>query len=152
MYARHEYGLTDAGSKTSYDTLQSILGYLTIEACFVGTLSYNTFGVQPNMHEIHSTQCREGVHIVSTAAMVLASKVFRVIPINNTRIIPIPIGGINQSMTGHGRRYPRARAEISAGKDGDICGQKRRYPPADGDICGQKRRYPPAKPHDGPTG
>ena len=46
MYARHEYGLTDAGFKTSYDTLQSILGYLTIEACFVGTLSYNTFGVQ----------------------------------------------------------------------------------------------------------
>ena len=72
------------------------------------------------MREIHSTQCKEGVHIVSTAAMVLASKVFRVIPMNNTRIIPIPVGGINRNMIGRGRRYLRAKAEISASKDGDI--------------------------------
>ncbi len=37
----------------------------------------------------------------------------------------------------HGQRYLRARAEISADKDGD--------------ISGQKRRYPPPKPRDGPT-
>ena len=32
-------------------------------------------------------------------------------------------------MIGHGRRYLRAKAEISAGKDGDISGQGRGYPP-----------------------
>ena len=35
------------------------------------------------------------------------------------------------------QRYLQARTEISADKDGD--------------ICGQKRRYLPAKPHNGPT-
>ena len=34
------------------------------------------------------------------------------------------------------QRYLQARTEISADKDGD--------------ICGQKRRYLPAKPHNGP--
>ena len=37
----------------------------------------------------------------------------------------------------HGRRYLRARTEISSDKDGD--------------ISGQKRRYPPAKPYNEPT-
>ena len=37
----------------------------------------------------------------------------------------------------HGRRYLRAKTEISSDKDGD--------------ISGQKRRYPPAKPYNGPT-
>ena len=33
-------------------------------------------------------------------------------------------------MKAYERGYLRARAEISADKDGDICGQKRRYLPA----------------------
>ena len=37
----------------------------------------------------------------------------------------------------HGRRYLRAKTEISSAKDGD--------------ISGQKRKYPPAKPYNGPT-
>ena len=37
----------------------------------------------------------------------------------------------------HGRRYLRAKTKISSDKDGD--------------ISGQKRRYPPAKPYNGPT-
>ena len=37
----------------------------------------------------------------------------------------------------HGRRYLRAKTEISSDKDGD--------------ISGQKRRYPPSKPYNGPT-
>ena len=40
-------------------------------------------------------------------------------------------------MLTHGRRYLRAKTEISSDKDGD--------------ISGQKRRYPPAKPYNGPT-
>ena len=42
----------------------------------------------------------------------------------------------NWGMKAHGRRYLRARTEISAGQDRD--------------ICGQMRRYPPAKPYNGP--
>jgi len=42
----------------------------------------------------------------------------------------LPVGGINRGMKGHDQRYLRAKAEISAGKGGDIYGQKRRYPPA----------------------
>ena len=41
-----------------------------------------------------------------------------------------PVGGINWGMKAHGQRYLRARTEISTDKDRDICGQKRRYPPA----------------------
>ena len=33
-------------------------------------------------------------------------------------------------MKAYRQRYLRTRTEISADKDGDICGQKRRYPPA----------------------
>ena len=40
-------------------------------------------------------------------------------------------------MKAYRQRYLRTRTEISADKDGD--------------ICGQKRRYPPAKPHKGLT-
>ena len=40
-------------------------------------------------------------------------------------------------MKAYERGYLRVRAEISADKDGD--------------ICGQKRRYLPAKPHKGLT-
>ena len=64
-------------------------------------------------------------------------------------------------MKAYERGYLRARAGISADKDGDIFGQKRRYLPAKphkgltdkvhGDIFGQKRRYLPAKPHKGLT-
>ena len=49
----------------------------------------------------------------------------------------IPVGGINWGMKAYERGYLRARAEISADKGGD--------------ICGQKRRYLPAKPHKGLT-
>ena len=48
-----------------------------------------------------------------------------------------PVGGINWGMKAYGRGYLRAWTEISADKGGD--------------ICGQKRRYPPAKPHNGAT-
>ena len=40
-------------------------------------------------------------------------------------------------MKAYRQRYLRTTTEISADKDGD--------------ICGQKRRYPPAKPHKGLT-
>lgn len=36
---------------TSYDTVPSILGYLDIEACFVGTLSYDTWDAMQNSHK-----------------------------------------------------------------------------------------------------
>ena len=49
----------------------------------------------------------------------------------------LPVGGINWGMKAYKRGYLRARAEISADKDGD--------------IFGQKRRYLPAKPHKGLT-
>ena len=39
----------------------------------------------------------------------------------------IPVGGINWGMKAYERGYLRARAGISADKDGDICGQGRRY-------------------------
>ena len=42
----------------------------------------------------------------------------------------LPVGGINWGMKAYKRGYLRARAEISADKDGDIFGQKRRYLPA----------------------
>ena len=47
----------------------------------------------------------------------------------------------------HGRRYLRAKTEISSDKEAktEISSDK------DGDISGQKRRYPPAKPYNGPT-
>ena len=51
-------------------------------------------------------------------------------------------------MKAYERGYLRARAGISADKDGDICGISA---DKDGDICGQKRRYLPAKPHKGLT-
>ena len=38
----------------------------------------------------------------------------------------LPVGGINWGMKAYERGYLRARAEISADKDGDIFGQKRR--------------------------
>ena len=49
----------------------------------------------------------------------------------------LPVGGINWGMKAYERGYLRARAEISADKDGN--------------IFGQKRRYLPAKPHKGLT-
>ena len=39
----------------------------------------------------------------------------------------MPVGGINRGMKGYGQRYLRARAEISAGEDGDIYRRGRRY-------------------------
>ena len=41
------------------------------------------------------------------------------------------VGGMNRGVKAHGRRYLWVRAEISADTDGDISGQKRRYPVLD---------------------